>query len=285
MAYSYSHEWPTEFSRDSSTERKKPIQEQEQSKTMTTMNEHTQHMRKAYALTVAASTFKTEDSPSSLLSNLSTLVDPTNGSSEQHFELVLMNSRVYSRTSNAAMRQRPNTDFDNASMITDRSTTATIGDPDFITDPPNTEEDSATTRPIIVHISDPVDRARRNLDVAGVTAICTKSYSTQEPGKLSYKPHDRIQNLQKVDSQWWFGTTEPSENVPGKSGIIFRRDFYPIYRLNEYKPAYTGRSMGTEATVDGWLHYNEGGRVEFSVSDVKTLYQQHCAHKTSANIP
>jgi len=268
MAYSYSHEWPTEFSRDSSTERKKLLQEKEQSKTMTTMNEHTQHTRKAYALTVAESTFKTEDSPSSLLSNLSTLVDPADSSSEQHFESVLMNSRVYSRASNSAMRQRPNTDCDNASMLTNHSTTATIGDPDFITDPSITEEDTATTRPIIVHISDPVDRAKRNLNVAGVTGICTESYSTQEPGKLSYKPHDRIRNLRKVDAAWWFGTTEPSENVPEKSGIVFRRDFYPIYRLNEWKSAYTGRSMGTEAVGEGWLRYDEGDRVEFNVSDV-----------------
>ncbi|KAI4676877.1 hypothetical protein J4E81_011026 [Alternaria sp. BMP 2799] len=252
------------LNRDSSTERKKLLQEKEQSKTMSTMNEHTQHMRKAYALTVAESTFKTEDSPDGLSSNLSTLVDPTDDSSEQHFESVLSNSRVYKKASNAAMSRRPHTDFDNASMRTNHSTTATIGDPDFITDPSNTEEDTATTRPIIVHICDPVHRASKNLNVAGVTGICTESYPTQEPGKLSYKPHDRIQNLRKVDAAWWFGNTELSENVPDKSGIILRRDFYPVYRLDEWKSAHTGRSMGTEAVGECWLRYEEGDRVEFN---------------------
>jgi len=224
---------------------------------------------------VVESTFKTEYFPSSLLSDLSTLHGPNNGSSEQHIEPVLMNPRIHPKASNAAMSQRPKTDFDNASTITRHSTTATIGDPDFITDPLNTEEDTATTRPIVIHISDPVDRARRNLNVAGVTGICTESYLTQEPGKLSYKPHDRIQNLRKVDAAWWFGTTEPSENVPEKSGIIFRRDFYPIYRLDGWKSAYTGRSMGTEAVGEGWLRYEEGDRVEFNVSDARNLYLSH----------
>jgi len=229
-------------------------------------------MRKSYYLTVPHSIFEPEDSTSSLLSNLSTLVDLTEGSTEQHFEFVLMNPGVHHRASNAAMSQRPRTDFDNASTITRHSTTATVGDPDYMTDLSNTEEDSATTRPIIVHISDPVDMAKRSLNVAGVTGICTESYLTQEPGKLSYKPHDRIRNLRKVDAAWWFGTTEPSENVPETSGIIFRRDFYPVYRLDEWKSAYTGRSMGTEAVGEGWLRYEEGDRVEFNVSDVKNLY-------------
>ena len=265
------------------TERKKLFQEQEQSKMMPTMNEHTQHMQKPCSLTVAEFTFNTEDSPSSLLSDLSTLHGPNNGSSEQHIESVLMNSGVHPIASNAAMSQRPRTDFDNASTITRHSTTATIGDPDYITDPSNTEEeDSTNTRPIIVHICDPVDRARRNLNVAGVTGICTESYLTQESGKLSYKPHDRIQNLRKVDAAWWFGTTEPSENVPEKSGIIFRRDFYPVYRLDGWKSAYTGRSMGTEAVGEGWLRYEEGDRVEFNVSDVKTCtYHIELIHPAS----
>lgn len=282
MINSYSHEWPTKLSRDSLTDIKKKLPEHNMA--IPTMNEHTQHMRKAHSLAVAESTFKTEDSPSSLLSNLSTLPNPTNISSERDFESVLFESGVYSRAFNAAMSHRPNTGFDNASMITNHSTTATVGDPYFDTDTSSTEEDSAANRPEIAPISDPVDRAWRNLHVASVQAICTQSYSTQDPGKLSHNPYDRIHNLQKIDAQWWFTTTEPSVNVPGRSGMIQREHFYPVHRLDEYKPAYTGRSMGTEAVVEGWLRYNEGDRVELKVSDVTTCIH-HIVLTKSANIP
>jgi hypothetical protein len=227
--------------------------------------ENTQYLRKTHGVEAPASILATNEASESIFSQLIDSKD----CEEVGFETVILNTKVYSNAFTGVLSPTANDDEPD-----DARTVLGSDIVDLPLRPVNTAEvdGRSTSNTTGIRIDSPELRGPiQSLGVTGIIANCSKMYTAQLDGEISFKKFDLVHDVQRFSESRYGGRIIQYSGVLGMLGIE-RAIWGQFDRANvvlEFKLRHPLKVRTVEAfssPYDGYVSYSKGEIFTVNVS-------------------